>query len=530
MNDSADLQNAVLAFLGEPRTHGGRQVRRIDTHAGIVFLAGDRALKIKRAVRFPFLDYSTLEKRHRACLAEIEVNRPFAPELYRGVLPITRAPDGRFAIAGEGEPVEWAVEMRRFDETQTLDHVADGGRFDAALADALARAVAAMHAQAPAADFQAWLGKVGEILDQNDAAFREDRDLFPAEGAQALAAAARAAFHRLRGLLLERGRAGLVRRGHGDLHLGNIALIDGKPVPFDAIEFDPLIAAGDVFYDLAFLLMDLVERRLKTEANIVLNRYLLASGRAEDLPGLAALPFFMSLRASIRAKVLAAQLQHVEGRERAKRADMAKVYFALAQRLLAPAQPALVAVGGLSGTGKSTLARLLAPELSPEPGAVVVRSDIERKLLFGVAETDKLPADGYRPEVTAKVYERIGDKAGRILGAGFSAVADAVFGKADERAAIEGVAAERGVPFRGLFLVADLDVRLKRIGGRVADASDADAAVARQQEEWKPQDVGWAEVDASGSLAETLAKARAAIAPDKAISRPSAGPRRKAAP
>ena len=142
-------QEPVFALLSDPATYGGQTVKRIDTHAASVFLAGDRALKVKRAVRFPFLDYSTLEKRKAACEMELAVNRPFAPQLYRGVIAITRAPDGRLAIAGDGEPVEWAVEMRRFDENATLDHLAAAGRIDPALADTLGRTVAAAHARRP---------------------------------------------------------------------------------------------------------------------------------------------------------------------------------------------------------------------------------------------------------------------------------------------------------------------------------------------------------------------------------------------
>jgi aminoglycoside phosphotransferase family enzyme/predicted kinase len=511
MNDPATPQDAVFAFLAAPKTHGGQSVRRIDTHAAVVFLAGDRALKVKRAVRFPFLDYSTLAKRHAACRAELDVNRPFAPELYLGVVPITRTAGGGLHIGGDGEPVEWAVEMRRFDESRTLDRLAEDGKLDDALADEIARAVATMHARAAAMDAAAWLGKVDEILAQNARAFAEFPELFAADAVAKLDRDARSAFARLRPLLEERGRSGLVRRGHGDLHLGNIALIDGKPLPFDAIEFDPLIAAGDVFYDLAFLLMDLVERNLKGPANIVLNRYLLASGRPEDVRGLAALPLFMSLRAAIRAKVTAAQLQHVEGPERDKRRRACQVYFDLAGRLLVPVKPTLVAVGGLSGTGKSVLARALAPDVAPEPGAVIARSDIERKLLFGVDETERLPPDAYRSDVNRKVYERITDKAHTVLAAGHSAVADAVFGRAEERTAIAAVAGEANARFCGLFLVADLEIRLKRVGGRIADASDADVVVARQQEQHALGDLDWIQIDASGTVADTLKLARAAL-------------------
>src|SRR5262245_39459915 len=144
---SAESQDAVFAFLADPSAHDGASVRRFDTHGAAVFLAGDRALKVKRAVKFPFLDYSTLDNRRAACAAEIEVNRRFAPRAYGGVVAITRGTDRRLPIGGSGTPIEYAVAMRRFDETQTLDHLADAGRIDTPLAEALGRAVAAAHAQ-----------------------------------------------------------------------------------------------------------------------------------------------------------------------------------------------------------------------------------------------------------------------------------------------------------------------------------------------------------------------------------------------
>ncbi len=507
MSPAETSQQAIFDFLAQPATHAGAPVARIDTHAATVFLAGERALKIKRAVRFAFLDYSTLAKRKAACEAEIEVNRAFAAQIYRRVVAITRAPDGSLAIDGEGTPVEWAVEMRRFDETQTLDHLAEAGQIDDALADALGRAVARAHAAAPVAKAAGFIDELAEIIAQNDNELRASPELFSAQAVAALTRATRAALARMRALLATRERAGLVRRCHGDLHLGNIALIDGAPVLFDAIEFDSRIATGDVLYDLAFLLMDLIERALRHPANIVLNRYLNETRRAEDLDALAALPLFMSLRAAIRAKVTAARRTRDGAREMTEQG--ARDYFALAAKLLLPAKPTLVAVGGLSGTGKSLLARALSPDLLPEPGAVVLRSDIERKALFGVPETDRLPETAYARDVTTQVYAALAMKARRVLAAGHSAIVDAVFAQRDERAAIAQAAA--GVAFNGLFLTADLATRLGRVGRRKGDASDADAAVARAQEQYDVGAMDWLEIDASGDPAETLQRAKAAL-------------------
>ena len=314
MSDEDQSQQAVFAFLADPATHGGAKVTRIDTHAASVFLAGDRALKVKRAVRFPFLDYSTLEKRKAACEAELSVNAPYAPEIYHGVVPITCDANGKFAIGGSGVPAEWAVDMQRFDETRTLDHLA--GEIDEALADALGRAVAAAHAKTLVAEAENWIAALGGYVDEHVEVFAQYPDIFPAVEIDALARASREAYQRIVPLLRERGQRGFVRRIHGDLHLGNIALIGGKPVLFDAIEFSDIIATGDVLYDLAFLLMDLLERGLAFVANVVFNRYLTQTHRIEHLEALSTLPFFLSMRASIRAKVTAARLERAKVSDR----------------------------------------------------------------------------------------------------------------------------------------------------------------------------------------------------------------------
>ncbi len=488
MNDSA-CQEAVFALLADPATHGGAAVKRIDTHAASVFLAGARAFKVKRAVRFPFLDYSTLAKRKSTCEAELRINRPFAPEIYRRVVAITREADGTLKLDGAGTAVEWAVET---------------------LSDALGRAAAALHARASAVEAEPWIAALADYIEQNDAAFRALPDLFPPPEVELLTTKSRAAHARIRPLLLERGHRGLIRRLHGDLHLGNIVLLDGRPVAFDAIEFSALIASGDVLYDLAFLLMDLVERGLASSANVVFNRYLADTKRTEDLDALAGLPLFLSMRAAIRAKVTAARIEHAAPDKTAAIARGARAYFDFARRLIEPGAPRLAAVGGLSGTGKSALAYALAPQLAPAPGAVVLRSDVERKMLFGKDEHDKLPEAAYSPAVTARVYATIADKARRALAAGHSAVIDAVFAKPQERAVAAASAEILGVPFHGLFLVADLATRVARVSGRGRDASDADAAVARLQETYDLGTLDWRRIDASGTPEETFASARAA--------------------
>ena len=512
MDQETRDQEEVFAFLADPASHGGNAVKRIPTHAAIVFLAGKRVLKVKRAVRFPFLDYSTLEKRKAACQAEIEVNRSYAPELYLRALPITREEGGSLALGGKGEPVEWAVEMRRFDENLTLDRIAEERGIDLDIADTLAREIAAAHERAAVVDPAPWIASLPAFFDEHAAAFRERPDLFPANDVAALDRACRVAFARVRPLLQKRGEHGLVRHCHGDLHLGNVALIGGRPVLFDAIEFNPLIASTDVLYDLAFLLMDLIERELIGPANIVLNRYLTETRRDENLDGLAALPLFLSLRASIRAKVTAVRLDQAKQEKWPQIMRSARAYFAAACRLIQPSPPRLIAIGGLSGTGKSVLARALAAEITPLPGAVLLRSDVVRKTIHGAAETEKLPREAYSASATAGVYDALAGTARRVVAAGHSAIVDAVFAREDERAAIAAVAQACGVGFHGLFLTADLDTRSNRVARRRHDASDADAELTRLQENYDLGALAWPSVDATGTPDATLALAQAALA------------------
>jgi aminoglycoside phosphotransferase family enzyme/predicted kinase len=508
-DDPAQRQEAVFRFLADPRTHGlSEPVGRIDTAGAIIFLAGADAYKVKRAVRFPFMDLSTLDKRQRACEAEIAVNRASAPGVYLAALPITQT-GAAFAIGGKGEIVEWVVHMRRFDQDATLDRLAARDGVSEDVIDKLALAIRRSHARAPARDAARSAHALETFIEQNDAAFAERPDLFDRAAARKLTVDSRLAFAIVRPVLLNRGAAGFIRRCHGDLHLHNIVLIDGEPTLFDAVEFSDEIASGDVLYDLAFLLMDLEERGLRASANRLFNRYL-APEPPGALNGLVALPLFSSLRAAIRAKVEAAGADRLEGERRSEARALAKRYFDCAVAFLRYASPRLIAVGGLSGVGKSALAGALAPRLGRSPGALWLRSDLERKAMFAVEETAHLPASAYAREVTRGVYQRLFDKARVALRAGQTVVLDATFAAASERAAAAGAAAEIGAAFAGFFLEAPLATRLERVASRRADASDADAEVASRQTAEPLGERGWTALGASGPLGETtrLALAR----------------------
>jgi hypothetical protein len=501
-------QEEVFSFLGDSRTFGlAAPVQRIDTHGAAVFLAGGEVYKVKRAVRFPFMDFSTLEKRRAACEAEIAINKPNAPDIYLGAVPIARTANG-LSLGGAGDIVEWAVHMRRFDENATLDRLAERAALSPDILVKLALVILKSHERAPRRDGEAATRALERYLDQNEQAFAANPDLFEAEQVRRLAGDARDALAAARDLLIARGAAGYVRRCHGDLHLRNIALIDGEPVLFDAVEFDDSIATGDVLYDLAFLLMDLEERGLRRAGNLILNRFLWESDEAQ-LAGLGALPIFLSIRSAIRAKVVAANLENLRGEERDRAAAVARRYFWYAEDFLKPAPKRLLAIGGLSGTGKSAIAAELAPLLGRAPGAVLLRSDIERKKLYHVAETEKLPVSAYAAAASERVYELILRKATLALRAGQSVVVDAVHATAEEREEVERVARDVNVEFTGLWLEAPLSIRLQRVERRTGDASDADAAVVRTQTAPASISPIWRRLDASSEPATAFANARA---------------------
>ena len=510
-----DAHAALVAALDSGEPFAAEEVERIDTHAARVFLVGDRAFKLKRPVHFSFLDFSTVEARYRALASELTLNRRTAPDLYLRLVAVVRAGDGYALVPTDdpdsaepaGEIVDWLLEMRRFPQEQKLDRIAAAGPLEPALARELGRVVADFHrAVEPRLD-KGGHAAMSAVVAGN----REDLDaaldgVFAPDDVEAVDRAARAALARRRFTLDARRAAGLVRHCHGDLHLGNIVRLASGVVPFDCIEFDEDIACIDTMYDLAFLLMDLLERDQRLAAWTVLDAYLEA---VDDLDGVGLLPFFMAVRATIRAKVIGLGIRDLDAD--GPKVATARRYLGFARALLPAPQPRLVAVGGFSGTGKTTLARALAPAFDPAPGAVVLRSDVERKRLWGVALTEPLPQAAYAPAVSAQVFEHLRARAQRALDAGASVVVDAVHGRAAERDAVAEVAHGCGVRFDGLWLEAPVERLVERVRARRGDASDADEAVARAQLESEPGPIRWRRLDAAVAADGLVERARDAL-------------------
>ena len=505
--ETSPEHDEIVSFLSDPGTHGGAQVEVKRTHGAVVFLAGEDAYKIKRPVRYDYMDFSTLESRRRALQRELDLNRPAAGEIYRGLIPVTRSGGGH-ALGGEGDAVEWVLHMRRFPAEAELSAIAQAGDFGTTLARDLGAVIARYHAEAPVRDLDG-AELIAEIITELDAAFIAMTDRLDDTATRNFTQGAEAQFARVRGLLAERAAAGHVRRCHGDLHMGNIVVLDGHPVPFDALEFDERLGTMDVLYDLAFLLMDLHHKGLRAQANIVLNRYLHAAGAEAHYDALALLPLFLGLRAGIRAMVA---VQRADGAEKPDAAlEEGRGYLEAANAHLAPPPALLVGVGGLSGSGKSTLAARLAPCIGPAPGAVHLRSDLIRKQFFDVDEFATLPESAYAPEVSETVYARLRDRANRALRAGHGVVVDAVHLHEHERSGTRALAEAAGADFAGLWLEAEPGVLIARVEARRGDASDADAAVVRGQLRAAPEVEDWLHVDASGSIDTTLRNAREAL-------------------
>lgn len=508
-------QSDVTAFLADPATHGGMPVGRIDTYAALVFLAGDTVYKVKRAVRFSYMDFSTLEKRKAACCAELALNRRTAPDIYLRVAAITREADGELALDGAGEPTEWAVVMRRFDQDLLFDRMASRGALTVAHVQGAVTALTRLQRAAdiacgPPGDVGDGFGLAGTIA-QIVGELGERPDLIAVDALIGFGDALAAALAAIEPLLERRRGDGLVRRGHGDLHLGNLCLFEGRATLFDCIEFNDAIATVDVLYDMAFLLMDLEHSGLRSLANAALNAYVPVApgGAAKTLEALAALPLMLALRAGIRAMVSAksAPRQGDPGR-RATMETAARSYFDLAEAFLAPEPPRLVAVGGLSGSGKSTLARALAPGLGRASGAIHLRSDAIRKELYGVAETDRLPESAYTAAVSDRVYAEMFARTRLALSAGQAVIVDGVNADPAGRSELRALAAGARSPFTGLWLEAPAGTLKARVTTRHGDASDADAAIVARQLDMDVGPLDWHRIDGAAGAESVLDVAR----------------------
>ncbi|MCO6430821.1 MAG: AAA family ATPase [Deltaproteobacteria bacterium] len=496
----------LRSFLLDPSSyhHAVEAVEHIETHISEIFLAGPQAYKIKKPLKLDFLDFSTLEKRRFYCERELKLNRRFAPELYEEVVAITDK-EGSYAFGGEGRAAEYAVKMKRFDDNSLFTELLSRGLLTDKLLSEVVMQIAAFHSRAEHTPKFWGFDEVSRIVRENIAGIKKDGaeivDLHLVERLNTLFESELLTLKEL----IERRRQTSVKSLHGDLHLRNIALLEGQPVIFDGIEFSDELSCCDVSADLAFLLMDLTYRGAPDLSNLALNDYLENSG---DYEGTRLLPLYLSYRAAVRCKISC--IEHATLEEPGRRshaAHSAVSHLELALKFILKDTPRVIAIGGLSGSGKTTLGRAISRIVN----GVHLRSDVIRKQLLGLHPLTKAPESAYSPEITTRTYEAMRRYAIPALEAGYSVVLDAVHMNPAEREAAEGVARKFKIPFLGIWCSTDIATARERVSARTRDASDADQSVIEKQFQQQCGEMKWKVIDTRLSLNKLHSLAQSVI-------------------
>jgi aminoglycoside phosphotransferase family enzyme/predicted kinase len=476
VTDQPQLIRALVDPAAYP--HPVAHIEVVETHISWVLLTGQFAYKIKKPVRFDFVDFSTLARRREACHDELRLNRRFTPQIYLDVVAITGSAS-QPAIGGAGTPIDYAVKMTQFPAEARLDRVLAAGRFRPAECDRLARLIADSHGRAGVAARETPFGQPATVA-------RQVRDVLCSAIAQTrggpyqllverVSAWVEGELVRLSPTFERRKSAGWIRECHGDLHSENIVMLDGQAVPFDCLEFRDDLRWIDCASDIAFLSMDLADRGHPNFAHRLVNSYLEQTG---DIEGLRVLRYYQTYRALVRAVVTTMQdLSAAEGRI----ADRAKTYLQIADHCTRPRQGALFITHGVSGTGKTTATQELLERL----GAVRLRSDVERLRCenAGAADLDSM-AGRYTPAARQAVYDELLRKSEICVTAGYSIIVDATFLERRHRDAFRQLAARRNVPIVILAFDADPATLRQRVVDRQRagiDASEATPAVLEDQ-------------------------------------------------
>ena len=466
--------------------HPVEEVKVLETHASSILLTGAFAYKIKKPVNLGFLDFTTIGARRFYCEEELRINRRTAPDVYLDVLPITGT-EAAPVVGGAGPAIEYAVRMRQFPQEALLDRIARAGGLSSRHVDLLAQGLARFHERAARAAPDSTHGSaeaVGSAADQNfeqmQPIVEEQRDIARLSALRAWTLSQSGA---LAGVFNQRKQAGFVRECHGDLHLGNIALLAGVPTPFDGIEFSADFRWIDVMSDIAFLVMDLHDHGLPALAWRLLNRYLEVSG---DFAGLGVLRFYCVYRALVRAKVsrIRARQPDVAAPEKDRSMQEYRRLLGLAERLAGRSPVAMILMHGLSGSGKTVAAQALLEEL----GAIRIRSDIERRRTHGIAESARsgagINSGIYSPTARMQIYSRMRAIAQEVLAAGYTVIADAAFLQRPQRELFRSMARSDHIP----LAIVSCHARAESLRRRVAlreqsgeDASEAGIAVLENQ-------------------------------------------------
>jgi aminoglycoside phosphotransferase family enzyme/gluconate kinase len=466
--------------------HETGNIQLLETHISWVILTGPFAYKIKKPVDFGFLDYSTAEKRRHFCKLEVSLNRRLAAPLYLGVVHITGSEEEP-SVNGKGTAIEYAVKMKQFPSGQLLSDLIDNAELREVHIDWLARVVADFHLCTNVAPDESGFGSPDTVWQPVEENYRQIREVLKEpsllQRLELIDTWSQQEFSAIRALLEQRKQHGFIRECHGDLHLGNVVLLDEEIVPFDCIEFNDNLRWIDVMSEVAFLVMDIEDHNRSDLAWRLLNAYLEKTG---DYEGLSVFRFYLVYRAIVRAKVAALRLSQsgLDAGETVAVHHELENYLTLAERYIRTRHPAIILMHGLSGSGKTTVSQQIIEWLP----AIRIRSDVERKRLHGLAPNDdsksKLSGGIYDLASTDETYGRLAELAGTLCSAGYPVVVDATFLRYDQRQWFRDLADELNVPFRILDCHASHSILRERISEREAlgqDASEAPVAVLERQ-------------------------------------------------
>ncbi len=474
--------------------HPVKQIELIETHISWVILTGAFAYKIKKPVNFGFLDFSTLEKRHHCCEQELYLNSRLAPAIYLEVVAISGT-QMKPQISGDGDVFEYAVKMTQFPQSAQLDNMLAAGKLGVEHMDAIAQMVADFHQTIASTDDVMDYGNKEAVYQPVDENFKQIYQHLNTEPyaltLAALSQWSQVEFEKLASVFTQRKADGFIRECHGDMHLRNLVWLGDKPMAFDCIEFNPQLRWIDVISEVAFLVMDLQDRKQHQSANRFLNTYLEFTG---DYQGLSVLPFYLCYRALVRAKVNALRLEQKNITKVARQSLLTEFesYLALATTYTQQPAPKLIIMRGLSASGKSTVSQQLLEKLP----AIRIRSDVERKRLFDALsidpsldnkESNKIDSGIYTAQASQQTYAKLAMLTSQVISAGYSVIVDAAFLQHGQRESFQTLAQRLSVPYIIVELTASTETLRQRIAARENDVSDADLVVLEHQlNNWQP--------------------------------------------
>lgn len=498
-----ETQTDTLSALSDPKTYGVKKVEIRQSHIAVLFLAGQKVYKLKRAVLYPEVDFSTPEKRRLACVQEMKRSAVYAPQLRLKIQSVRRLQNGKIVIGGRsGAEIDTVLEMKRIPDKELLNRLLPSPRFDRFEIMNLAERIAQLHMTAKLCKNQWGVESIQKIILENESVLSCFGEVFNKQAVNALTQKNLAVLKEQSSLISYRQKTGHVRKCHGDLLLSNIAWDKKDFIFFSPIEYNNALSCVDTLYDIADLMMDLEAKGLRRLTNMLFNHYM---AYMNDMNGFPLLALYQSVRAASRAAVCIRKAALLKGLEKRQMRHNARVYFELARHFMTPFKPILICCGGLSGSGKSRIAREIGGLMNPAPGAVILRDDIIKKQMVGLAPHEPFDVRHDTTAFETVVYEALRQQAKTAISNYSCVIIDALFIKESERAETEKLAKAMGVPFVGIWAHAPMDIRNERIHKRRRNPS---SIKGKQQLERQLKEqigaVSWKKISTDVSREQTL--------------------------